>query len=285
MKIGIIGTGAVGESLGRYFLQKGQVVTGYFSKTRPHLLEVSKRTGIFPHESLEDLVLSSDLIIIAVNDDAIEMASNQIKACFNSLTGKIFIHTSGVHGSEVLHMLKDIGASTLSLHPLQSFADVENALNIIPKTMFSVEGDLSPEIKDWLEELEIKFFQIPGAYKVNYHMAAVIVSNYLVSVLDFGTRQFTSLGYSQEFALDALWPLIEGTVQNVRNHGTTQALTGPIDRGDISTVGKHLNILSGLDRTLYAVLGEHTVNIAKKKGLDPEKGMALLELLKEADNE
>lgn len=285
MKVGIIGTGAVGESFGRYFLIKEQIITGYYSKTKTHLKAVSERTGVHSFDTMEELVRQSDIIIIAVNDDAILSVSDQIGAMTENLKEKIFIHTSGVHDSGVLVGLKALGAATLSLHPLQSFADVENAIQIIPKTLFSVEGDVLPEIKSWLKGLEIQIFEIPSAYKANYHLAAVIVSNFLVTLLDFGTRQFTSLGYSQEFALKALWPLIEGTIKNVEDYGTTAALTGPIARGDISTVQKHLNVLSGKDRTLYMKLAENTLSIAKEKGLDSVKELALLDLLKEEHDE
>lgn len=270
MKIGFIGAGAVGKSLGIFFDDMDNSVSGYYSKTMAHSILAAGKIAAMAYDTLNDLVSNNDMIIIAVNDDAIESVVRDLMKIPESLLKKYILHTSGVHTSEVLAPLRSKGARVLSLHPVQSFADPEQAQKTIPGTYFSIEGDLDEVVLNWLTSYKIKYFKIDKENKIKYHLAAVAVSNYLVATLDFGTKQFESLGYTKEFALEALWPLIEGTLSNVRQFGSVQALTGPIARGDLKTIENHLSVLSGLERELYSKLGEYTVEIALEKGLDKE---------------
>lgn len=268
MKIGIIGAGAVGKALGTYLGRMNHSVTGYYSKTATHSVLAAKMIAAEVYNSPIDVVSNNDMIIIAVNDDAIELVVEALMQSSDSFARKYFLHTSGVHTSDVLDPLRSKGANVMSFHPLQSFANTEEAQKTIPDTFFSVEGDLDDTLMTWLNDHKIKYFKIDKENKIKYHLAAVVVSNYLVATLDFGTKQFESLGYTKEFALEALWPLIDGTLRNVKQFGSVQALTGPIVRGDIKTIENHLSVLSGLERELYSKLGEYTVEIALEKGLE-----------------
>jgi predicted short-subunit dehydrogenase-like oxidoreductase (DUF2520 family) len=120
--------------------------------------------------------------------------------------------------------------------------------------------------------------------KALYHAAAVIASNYLVAVEDMAVQVLVEAGFDQESALGALQPLISGTVNNVREHGTTNALTGPIVRGDVETVRAHveaLRPLPGGELELYCALGRHTLQIARRReSLDAETIAALGEVLR-----
>lgn len=270
MKIGIIGAGAVGKALGSYFGHMDHSVTGYYSKTLAHSVLAAEKIEAIAYNSLIELALHNDMIIIAVNDDAIESVVEDLMKVSESFSTKYILHTSGVHTSDVLAPLRSKGVKVLSFHPLQSFANTEEAQRTIPGTFFSIEGDMDEDLMNWLNDHKIRYFKIDKENKVKYHLAAVVVSNYLVATLDFGTKQFESLGFTKEFAIEALWPLIEGTLRNVKQFGTVQALTGPIARGDVKTVENHLSVLTGLERELYSKLGEYTVEIALEKGLEED---------------
>jgi predicted short-subunit dehydrogenase-like oxidoreductase (DUF2520 family) len=284
MMIGIIGAGAVGKSLGMYLNGMDQSVSGYYSKTMAHTINAAEKINAKAYDSLNDLILDNDLMIIAVNDDAIEVVVRDMLNASESFSHKHILHTSGVHTSEVLAPLRSKGAKILSVHPLQSFADPDEAQKSIPSTYFSIEGDLDETMMNWLTDHKIKYFEIDKENKVKYHLAAVAVSNYLVATLDFGTKQFESLGYTKDFALKALWPLVEGTINNVRQFGTVKSMTGPIVRGDLKTIDNHLSVLSGLERELYSKLGEYTVEIALEKGLDKEIAKGISTRLKEENH-
>lgn len=284
MKVGIIGTGAVGKSMAAYFLSKKVQMTGFYSKTPKHVRDTANAYNTIAFENMSQVIQNNDFVLVAVNDDAITEVVSEMEELQGMLNEKIIVHTSGVHASNILSPLKQYGAKTLSLHPLQSFSDVESAQNRIPNTVFSIEGDVEESVVEWLDLIGIQTFEIPSAYKANYHMGASIVSNFLVTVLDFGFMQFEKLGYDKTFAKKALMPLIDGTLENIKQNGTTEALTGPISRGDVQTVKKHLEALDETYMSLYLELAHQTLEIAKRKNLAIEKYDEMLKLLEEAKN-
>ena len=102
-----------------------------------------------------------------------------------------------------------------------------------------------------------------------YHAGACVVSNYLVTLVDFGVKLLESTGIPKSMAINALMPLISGTVRNIEKIGIPGALTGPIARGDIPIVKDHLQSLEKMVPELlelYSLLGFHTARIAREKG-------------------
>ena len=102
-----------------------------------------------------------------------------------------------------------------------------------------------------------------------YHAGAVAASNYLVTLLDFATRHLQALGADRRQALQALLPLVRGTLANVERLGIPGALTGPIARGDAATVAGHVAALRQRAPELlelYRVLARQTIPLAKERG-------------------
>ena len=101
--------------------------------------------------------------------------------------------------------------------------------------------------------------------KTLYHASAVVASNYLVTLLDLAIRLIEEAGIKRQDAFNLLKPLIEGTLSNIGKVGVKKALTGPIARGDIKTVEKHIEEI-GFKRpellALYKMLAFYTINIA-----------------------
>jgi predicted short-subunit dehydrogenase-like oxidoreductase (DUF2520 family) len=121
-----------------------------------------------------------------------------------------------------------------------------------------------------------------GDDKVLYHAAAVIACNYLVTLTKLATDLWQTFGISTEEATQALLPLIQGTVDNLRNIGLPGCLTGPVARGDLGTIRKHLDALEARSPDLlstYRELGRQTVPIAQAKGgVGEERARELKEL-------
>lgn len=273
MKIGFIGAGKVGRALGIYFHSKGLEVTGYNSLDEKDAIDASTRV-LGSALSLSELVELSDIIFITVNDDHIESVA---KAIVNECNpkNKIFAHTSGAHSSHTIDVILKMGGTTASIHPLQSFADVDLVQDMLPDTAFSVEGigERYLEFKSWMSLWTDNWFEIKAEDKGRYHMAAAIVSNYLVSVLNYGIGVMESIGLSEKSAIDALKPLIDGSIKNVYEKGKVHSLTGPISRGDIQTIENHLSVLEDDEKELYKMLGLKTLDIAREK--EPELKMRL----------
>lgn len=295
MRIGFIGAGRVGGALGQHLFQKGYEITGYYSRTPVSARNASELVGGRHFESLMEVVQSSDFIFLTVSDDSISQVVDTLDELKCRFENKIIAHTSGVHASDVFLPLVEKGASAYAIHPLQAFATVEQALKLIEKTVFSIEGsglirtekgsqassDIAKRLLSFMDDLGDRYFVIMGEEKAIYHAAAVISSNYLVATLDFALSQFERIGCDKAFAMKALFPLIQGTIDNIERLGTLDALTGPIARGDVHTVDMHLSKLSGQDAELYKALGLKTLDIASEKGLSKEKRDRLFNRLKE----
>jgi predicted short-subunit dehydrogenase-like oxidoreductase (DUF2520 family) len=109
--------------------------------------------------------------------------------------------------------------------------------------------------------------QVPGAAKMAYHAAAVVASNYVVVLADLAARIAASGGVPAEAAERMYLPLIRGAAENLQRQSPVEALTGPIRRGDAATVRRHLAVLGGAERRLYAGLGLCALGLARAGGL------------------
>ena len=126
--------------------------------------------------------------------------------------------------------------------------------------------------------------EIQTRAKMLYHAAAVVASNYLVTLMDLAFGLVEPAGIARSEALKAMAPLIHGTLANIEKVGIPEALTGPIARGDSQIVARHLEQIQ--DRApglleLYKTLGRHTVPIAlAKKSLSTQAALELEKLLR-----
>ena len=86
--------------------------------------------------------------------------------------------------------------------------------------------------------------RIGTADRVPYHIAAVLASNYVVALLGAAIALWESFGVASDTARDALLPLVRASVENVARVGPSRALTGPVARGDASTLASHMRWLT-----------------------------------------
>jgi predicted short-subunit dehydrogenase-like oxidoreductase (DUF2520 family) len=200
--------------------------------------------------------------------------------------GQSVIHCSGADSSEVLQPARHMGANTGVFHPLQTFASVKQAISNLPGSTFAIEAEepLLTTLKEMTASLQCRWIELKAENKVVYHAAAVIASNYLVTLVKLADDLWQTFGIPREQATQALLPLLKGTLNNIENVGIPQALTGPIARGDIDTVKKHLTALQkeAPDAlSTYCELGLQTIPIAQAKGrIDEEKADELRAVLK-----
>ena len=73
-----------------------------------------------------------------------------------------------------------------------------------------------------------------------YHAAAVMASNYAVTLMGQSAELLAHCGLDGPDAVRALLPLLAGTMENLAALGLPQALTGPLSRGDAGTIARHL---------------------------------------------
>lgn len=273
----IIGCGKVGVMLGRHLARAGYRPAGFYSRRKESALHAA-RVAVNDADDAAGMVYEepwnaarqAEVVFITTPDQAIESVCASVAAQRGFCMGAAVLHCSGALPSTVLSSARSCGAHVASMHPLQSFAG-ESAGNPFHSIMMAVEGE-GPALetaKTIAVDLSARPFVLPTEGKTFYHASAVVASNYLVTVMDLAFQLMAAAGVSESSAFAVLAPLIQGTLANIETIGIPNALTGPIARGDIHIVEKHLAAIRGLSFDLagrYARLGADTIPLAMAKG-------------------
>jgi predicted short-subunit dehydrogenase-like oxidoreductase (DUF2520 family) len=273
IKIGFIGAGTVGTALAILSSQKGYEFIGASRRNRGSAIKPGKQvSNLHLMESNQEVADNSELVFITTPDTAIAEVASTVRW----RRGQSVVHCSGADSTDILEPARKAGAAVGGLHPLQTFASIEQAIENIPGSTFAVEAEepLLTTLKDMATALGGRWIRLKSADKVAYHAAAVFASNYLVTLTKMATDLWQTFNIPADQATQALLPLIRGTLYNIENIGLPQCLTGPIARGDTGTVNKHLKTLREKAPALlfpYKELGLKTLPIALAKGRINEK--------------
>lgn len=276
MKIGIIGAGKVGTTLGKYLQIHGIPVAGYVSRSYDSAMEAAEFTETKAYHTLEELMLVSDTLFITTPDGAIGQVWDCIKKA--ELADKIVCHFSGSLSSHVFSEMEQTGGAGCSIHPMYAFGDKFTSYQQFHTAILTIEGQ-QPAVERLTElfggKLGHKILQIDAKDKMKYHAAASMVSNHMIGLFQAGLDLLEECGFSQEDSRELLKPLVRVNVENMLEGGTQAALTGPIERNDVETVKKHLQAIdsTGVEQ-IYRELGKVLVGVAEKK--NPERDYAEL---------
>jgi predicted short-subunit dehydrogenase-like oxidoreductase (DUF2520 family) len=291
MRIGIIGAGRLGFALATALKKENYVISGIYSRSPKSVSMLNDKLGEYFENILLLTVKESDIIFLTVPDVQIKVVADEIAGNFKKpdLNGKCFVHCSGALTSDVLMSLVKSGSNTGSLHPIQTFADRENAWKGLYGIYFGYEG--STEAREYCEEIVKSFkgsmLDISSKDKVLYHAAACIISNYTVALSYAAGMVLEKTGIEGSTGVKALMPLLEKTVKNIGMHGSLQALTGPISRGDTDVIRKHLaDIQKEIPQVedLYGILSKMTARIAIEKGsISREKADEICDLFNKGE--
>jgi predicted short-subunit dehydrogenase-like oxidoreductase (DUF2520 family) len=197
--------------------------------------------------ALGQAVTGADVLWFAVPDDAIGEVAAKAAATLRTADRQtpagslLAIHSSGLGSLALLAPLRTAGADVLCLHPLQTFAGggpQAEALVGVPMAVTG-EGQAAAAGRRLAERLGARPFALPEANKPLYHLAAAVASNLLVA-LESEAAELMRAASGEQDGLQLLGPLVRTTVENLLAQGPEQALTGPVARGDVSTVRAHL---------------------------------------------
>ena len=287
-KIAIIGLGMTGTAIGHLLRRAGYPVVAVSSRSHASLRKRISYTGgtAFTADANAEAAALATCIFITTPDDTIATVCREMALHGGIDPGDKVIHMSGAGGLDLLESARQAGAKVASIHPLQSFADIEGAIRNIPSSTFGITAD--EELREWsaglVRELGGIPVEVPERIKPLYHAAACMASNYLTTLIHAVEEIYLSLGLSREESLRAFWPLVNGTLKNIETKGSVQALTGPISRGDARTIEQHIRVfkerLPGY-LPAYCAMGLLTVELAiKKKSLCPEAADTIRTILK-----
>jgi predicted short-subunit dehydrogenase-like oxidoreductase (DUF2520 family) len=283
----VVGCGRVGTAFARYLAGAGYRPAG-FSSRRPESARTAATLAGAPDKWFAeswDAARTADILLIATPDGLIAETCLEIFEKCRIREDAVVLHCSGMLPSTILASAADAGAKIGSMHPLQSFAARQYTDNPFAGIMMAIEGDAAAieTSRMMAEDLGATPFVIRTDGKTLYHAAAVAASNYLATLIAVAVKLMAASGAPEKDAFRILKPLVMGTLDNIETLGATDALTGPIARGDVDTVAAHLTAIGNMSADMlkfYKQMGRATVPLARSKGtLSEEAARRLLEIL------
>ena len=246
MKISIIGAGNAATVLGRLLKFKEFIIEEIVSRNKEHAKKLAQELNANAIENIQNLSANSDVYIIAVNDDLIEAASNQLKA-----NDKVVVHTCG---SASINVLKNTSKNIGVLYPLQSLRKEIPYLPAIP-FLIDANNDYAKEIILELgKSLSDNITEANDEQRMQYHLSAVLTSNFTNHLFSL-TDEYCK---SNNIQFSQLLPLMQEIVNRIQIFHPAEMQTGPAVRNDVSTIEKHLALLKDFPqlKNIYKMMSE-----------------------------
>ncbi|MGI2335251.1 MAG: Rossmann-like and DUF2520 domain-containing protein [Dehalogenimonas sp.] len=280
LKIGFIGAGKMGTALALSLTRAGYTVTGVASRSLDSAQALSaKLQSAAAYENPQSVADGADLILITTPDSAI----TEVAEALELRPGQMVCHISAATPLEALSQTTIKGAVTGVFHPLLSAGSCGKTA-VPPGITFAVEAaePLLSILRTMAAKLSGKIIELAGPDRVLYHASAILASNYLVTLVDRAAGLWQGFA-TKEQAVTALLPLIRGTIDNIGDIGIPECLTGPISRGDVETVRRHMTALADIapdTMDVYRTMGLATIPVALARGsINNTKASELNELL------
>ena len=276
--IGFVGAGSVATALALALAQRGYAVGAAASRTHASALRLAARVpGVEACHDAQDVVDRCAMVFLTVPDDAIAEVAGALAWC----RGQAAVHCSGATSLDSLSVPRSQGALVGGFHPLQTFATPESAARDLAGTAFGIEADapLREELQRMAHALGGRPIDLRAEDRALYHASAVAACGLMASLVALSADLWSGFASPRE-GLRALLPLVRGTLESLERDGLPAALTGPLTRGDETTVASHLGALEAASPALlpiYCRLSLAALPLARAKGGLSSDGEAALE--------
>lgn len=285
----IVGPGRVGSTLATALHARGWPIAALTGRRVDRCAELAGRLGPDVLCRAPDALPGPyPVVMLAVTDDAIGQVARLLVSQGVIDAGSVVLHLSGACSSEILEPVTTLGAGAGSMHPLQTFPDPDTGGRALPGSHWFLEG--TPRARDvagrMVSLLEGTPHAIATGNKALYHASASIACNFVTTLLDAALEAAQAAGLEREHMMEALYPLVRTALDNALEQGTTASLTGPVSRGDVDTVRRHLDVIVDTDALpeLYRVLARRSVRMARAGNkIDASKADAMLRCLADPD--
>ena len=232
MDIVLIGSGNVATVLGRKSLAAGHRIVQVYSRNADHANVLATRLGTNSTSYISSVERKTDLMIIAVRDNAVSHFVQEIGE-----VRSIIAHTAGALS---INAVRGSNKSFGVIYPLQS---LRKEIDIVPPVTLLVEGN-NPETRDLLVKYSASIanlvLEANDENRMKYHLAATIVNNF-TNYLFTMTASFCE---KENISFSILQPLMEETVIRLRNNTPQNTQTGAAIRNDLDTIEKHRDLLN-----------------------------------------
>ena len=228
-------------------------------------MEAAEFTNSKEYKEINDLIADSDVIFLTVSDGQIKSVWNQLKS--QHIKNKIICHCSGAMSSDVFSDITDMNCYGYSIHPLFAVSNKYDSYKELSNSYFTIEGDTKylDRMISLFENLGNKVITIDKKDKVKYHAAAAVCSNLVVGLINMSENLLKECGFDEKSAHEAITPIVMGKIKHIKNDGTVNALTGPIQRNDIGTIKKHLECLNDDEKRTYKAVSLEVLKVAENR--------------------
>ncbi len=258
--VGFIGAGRIASALAPALARAGYVVAAIASAHRASAEQLSAAVSAARATDPQDVVDTCEIVFLTVPDAAIAPAAHAL----TWRPGKAAVHCSGALGLESFAAVVRSGGLAGCLHPLQSFPMRETGAVSLADVWCGVEGPppLAAHLEAMVQAFGGQAFSLEGIDRALYHASAVFANNFVVALASAAGRLWALAGLPPEAARPALAHLLFAGATNAATMELAGALTGPLKRGDVATVERHLAALAtepalaGLYRSLSLELLE-----------------------------
>ena len=281
LRIGFVGAGRLGKALAWSLSSRGLKVVAVSSHSLASAQALAAPVAGCLATDMQTVLDSCDLVFVTTPDAAIEstVGAGRWRA------GIAVVHCSGVTEVAALAAAATAGAQIGGFHPMQTFGDPEVAARSLPGCTITIEAaePLDGLLLGLAERLQCRVNRLPAGMRARYHAAAGYTAQFINVLFAEAARLWRSWGASEAQAVEALLPLARGTLAAIGSAGIARAMPGPVSRGDLGSIAKHLGALAPLGTgtpDLYCDLCRATVSLAVERGaidaLQAEQFLALL---------
>jgi predicted short-subunit dehydrogenase-like oxidoreductase (DUF2520 family) len=254
----VVGSGNLASALAISLGKAGYEIELVVSRTSADSLRRARRLARevgAKANTTADAQITADVVWLCVPDSAIGEAARSLVSAAD-WKGKVALHSSGALSSDELDVLRQRGAAVASVHPLMTF--VRDSRPGFEGVAFAVEGDQRAVrvARSFVRKLHGRAFAISKQEKAAYHAWGMFVSPLLTALLAAGENVAAAAGVGRKQARHRMLPILKQTLANYERLGAPGSFSGPIARGDVDTVRKHLKILAGVSgaREVYVAL-------------------------------
>lgn len=256
----IVGAGSVGQTF-------AALLSRHPDWQLSHIISNSLPPNAFGATVLADMtdLPPADVVIIATPDNAIEATAERLAREVELSPQTLVLHLSGAQTIQVLQAVTAQGALAGSLHPVFAFANVEHSVAHLAGNLCAIEAEQAQAVEilqQLANALGLTAFVMPSEYKARYHAALSAASNFSVALAAFAQNLLVPLALPETLSRRLIGSLMQQSIDNLGSLPPLQALTGPIVRGDDSTVAAHLAAMTAEEQAAYRVWAQMTLNLA-----------------------
>jgi predicted short-subunit dehydrogenase-like oxidoreductase (DUF2520 family) len=285
LRIGIVSAGRVGAALGGALARAGHELVAASAVSAESVRRAQRLLPGVPLMPADEVVAAADFVLLAVPDDALRPLVTGLASTGAWRPGQLLAHTSGAHGISVLDAAAARGVLALALHPIMTFTGRPEDVDRVTGASFGITApeEMRPVAEALVVEMGGEPVWVPEPARPLYHAALTVGSNHLVTLVNDALSLLASAGVEQPARL--LAPLLSAALDNVLRLGDA-ALTGPVSRGDVATVTRHVQTLAQSAPGLlpsYLVMARRTAERARDAGqLSDADAQAVLRVLEQA---